>query len=168
MGMVKGEVEAVSTKYDKYSILVNGTWYGTKAEWAKVKPNRGDSVEFDDGGSKFLKKVRILGSSSSSSSAPSTGSSRGGYSQVGVEVGHATNIAIQVMDQYIRQAAASAPEVGSKEYWAKFCEITDTVHDITDAFRTKYSAPRPGSEEAKEAKAAPAVEADVSEDEDLF
>lgn len=164
MGMVKGVVEAVSTKYDKYSILVDGNWYGTKMEWAKVKPNKGDSVEFDDGGSKFLKKVRILGSSSSSAPAAGKG---GGYSQVGVEVGHATNLAMAAMDQLVSQAGDGAPEVGSKEYWAKFCEFTDTIHDITSAFRTKYSAPRPGSEEAKEAKAEAAKE-EVAEDDDLF
>jgi hypothetical protein len=162
MALVKGTVEAVSTKYDKYSILVNDQWYGTKMEWARVKPNKGDSVEFDDGGSKFLKKVKILGSSGGSSPAP-----KGGYNQVGVEVGHATNIATQVMGQWVQQQGTESPEVGSKAYWAKFCEVTDTVHDITEAFRTKYSAPKPGSE-AKEAKATAKAIDEPSEDEDLF
>lgn len=60
MAMVSGTVENVSTKFNKYSIQVNGNWYGTKMEWAKVKPNKGDVVEFDDGGGKYLKNVKVL------------------------------------------------------------------------------------------------------------
>ena len=62
MATVNGVVENVSTKFGKYSIQVNGNWYGTKEEWATVKPNKGDTVEFDDGGGKFMKRVRIVGS----------------------------------------------------------------------------------------------------------
>ena len=60
MATVNGVVENVSTKFGKYSIQVNGNWYGTKEEWATVKPNKGDTVEFDDGGGKFMKRVKIV------------------------------------------------------------------------------------------------------------
>ena len=60
MAQVTGTVEQVSTQYGKYSIKVDGMWYGTKEEWAKVKPDVGQEVSFDDGGGKFTKNVRIL------------------------------------------------------------------------------------------------------------
>lgn len=60
MAQVTGVVDNVSTKYGKYSIQVGGNWYGTKEEWAKVKPQKGDNVSFDDGGGKYLKNVKIL------------------------------------------------------------------------------------------------------------
>ena len=76
MAIVKGTVEAYNTKFDKYSILVDGTWYSTKIEWAKVKPVKGDVVEFDDGGGKYTKNLKITskgGESAPSASAPATG-----------------------------------------------------------------------------------------------
>ena len=60
MATVTGVVEGVSTKFGKYSVLVNGTWYGTKEEWAHVKPNKGDTISFDDGGRKYLSKVSVV------------------------------------------------------------------------------------------------------------
>jgi hypothetical protein len=63
MSTVTGQIEAISTKYGKFSIMVNDNWYGTKQEWApNPLPNRGDVVEFDDGGKNFLKKLRIKSS----------------------------------------------------------------------------------------------------------
>lgn len=80
MGMVTGTVEGVSTKFDKYGVLVNGTWYSTKIEWANVKPNKGDQVEFDDGGAKYTKNMKIL--SAGGGSAPAAaGKASGGYSK---------------------------------------------------------------------------------------
>jgi hypothetical protein len=61
MTEVTGTVENVSTKYGKYSVQVNGTWYGTKEEWARCKPEPGQAVVFDDAGGKFTKNMRIVG-----------------------------------------------------------------------------------------------------------
>jgi len=73
MATVTGVVEGVSTKFGKYSILVDGTWYGTKEEWATVKPNKGDNVSFDNGGAKFFKNCTIVGGASPSAPASSGG-----------------------------------------------------------------------------------------------
>lgn len=85
MAIVNGVVEGVSEKYGKFSVLVNGEWFGTKAEWApKIKPNKGDTVQFDNGGGKFLKQLKIMGGSvggdtpASSPSRPASGGSSGG------------------------------------------------------------------------------------------
>lgn len=77
MSMINGVVEGVSTKYDKYSININGGWYSTKMEWARCKPVAGDTVEFDDAGGKYTKNMRIVsaGSGSAAPSAPPSGSS---------------------------------------------------------------------------------------------
>ena len=61
MAEVVGVVEGISTKFNKWSILVNGTWYGTKEEWKpKVAVNKGDTVVFDDGGGKFIKRLKVV------------------------------------------------------------------------------------------------------------
>jgi hypothetical protein len=63
MAAVNGQVESISTKFGKWSILVNGTWYGTKVEWKpKMEVNKGDTVSFDDGGGKFVKALKVVGS----------------------------------------------------------------------------------------------------------
>ena len=82
--MVNGVVEGVSTKFGKYSILVNGTWYGTKEEWATVKPNKGDEVEFDDGGNKYMKKVKIVSESDGAAPASAGASPARTYGGKGV------------------------------------------------------------------------------------
>jgi hypothetical protein len=45
--MIQGTVEAVSTKYDKFSVLVGGVWYGTKFHPSPA-PVAGDTVRFDN------------------------------------------------------------------------------------------------------------------------
>lgn len=65
MSTVTGTVEAVSKKYGKFSILLDDVWYNTKEEWApNPAPNKGDTVEFDNGGSKFIQRLKITGEGS--------------------------------------------------------------------------------------------------------
>lgn len=60
MAQVTGVVEATSNKFSKFSVLVDGTWYATKEEWApNPRPNKGDTITFDDGGGKFLKRCKV-------------------------------------------------------------------------------------------------------------
>ena len=76
MSIVNGVVEGTSEKFGKFSVLLNGTWYATKAEWApSPKPNKGDEVQFDNGGAKFIKGLKILGAGDSSSVTPPSSSS---------------------------------------------------------------------------------------------
>lgn len=73
---VTGVAEAKSNKFDKYSVLVNGTWYSSKFE---IPCEKGDTVEFDDGGRKYCQKLRVVIEGGSS-----TGKSSSGNSDLGV------------------------------------------------------------------------------------
>ena len=163
MAMVKGKVEAVSTKFDKYSVLVNDTWYATKMEWAKVKPNKGDIIMFDDKGGKFLTKVKVL-DEASPGSAPSAGGGR--YSDnLGVELGHASNIAIRGMAQIDPETLVPF----SKDWYQVFVKETENIYKIMKGLRNKYSG-QPVVEvksEAKEPEEEKEVTPEVTE-EDLF
>ena len=86
--MITGVVEGTSTNYGKFSILVDGVWYGTKAEYATFPhPVKGDNVTFDNGGDgkKYLQKVTINSSGNTAPQAASGGTTaapaRGGYSR---------------------------------------------------------------------------------------
>jgi hypothetical protein len=71
---MKGVVEAVSTKFGKFSVMVDGNWYGTKEEWAPTpRPQKGDEIEFDPKGGKYLNKCRIVSVDSSTLSGGSSG-----------------------------------------------------------------------------------------------
>lgn len=73
MATVSGAVEAVSTKFGKFGVLIGGKWYNTKPEWLTETPNKGDMVEFDDGGRNYIKKLVIK--SSGGGEAPTSGGS---------------------------------------------------------------------------------------------
>ena len=142
MATVKGVVEAVSTKFGKFSIMVNSNWYATKMEWATVQPNKGDLVEFDDGGGKFLKKVKITGKGSGevvSFGGKSSGGSPTGktWNNLGVELGHASNIA---KDITFIQFDGKEDQVGSEEFFQKFVDNTEKVFRVMKMLRTKYEA----------------------------
>ena len=103
MSIVTGVVEGVSTKYDKYSVLVDGTWYATKMEWATVKPERGDNITFDNKGAKFLNNVKITAKAGTGQAANSGGSGGGTPPKnfnLGVELGHASNLAMRLSEKF--------------------------------------------------------------------
>jgi len=75
MSEVTGTVEAVSHKFDKLSLKVNDVWYATKKEYAPAfEINKGDEVVFDDGGKKYLNRVRKLTASTTAAPTGGTGS----------------------------------------------------------------------------------------------
>jgi hypothetical protein len=146
MSTVTGQIEAISTKYGKFSIMVNDNWYGTKQEWApNPLPDRGDVVEFDDGGKNFLKKLRIKssggGSSASSSAAPAGGKR---FSTLGVELGHAANLA---MDVTLAQVSPEKEE----DFWKAFDRNTDIAFKLMQRKREVYEADQ-NDKPAEEAK----------------
>lgn len=137
MAKVTGMVEAVSTKYDKYSIMVNGNWYGTKMEYADVRPEKGDIVEFDDGGKKYTSRMKITtkaAGGSYGSPKPSAGGARGGYSNLGVELGHAANLAMQVV-------LAGPEEAGTTEFYKDFASNTRKCYAIMKGLREEFEKP---------------------------
>ena len=147
MAQVKGLVENVSTKWDKYSMQVNGSWYGTKEEWAVVKPNKGDLIEFDDGGKNYTKNVKIItaGAGGTYGSPKPSGGGKGGYSNLGVELGHAANLAIQVV-------LAEGIEAGSTDFYKAFAQNTRKCYAIMKGLREEFEKP------AETTKAVPAEE----------
>lgn len=77
MAKVTGVVEQFENpnRFGKVSVKVNGTYYSTKPEWWKGgTPAVGDTVEFDDGGAKYIKYFKILGSGGGAPAAASGGS----------------------------------------------------------------------------------------------
>jgi len=77
MSTVRGTVDKVNIpdQYGKASILVNGKWYNTRPDWLPTTPSQGDTVEFDDGGRNYIKKLKVVSSggpvaSSSSGNTP--------------------------------------------------------------------------------------------------
>lgn len=72
MSMVTGTVGWVGqNKFGKYSIKLDGneTWYNSNYE---IKAQKGDVVEFDDGGKKYCQKLKVI-NSSGAGYAPPTG-----------------------------------------------------------------------------------------------
>lgn len=128
MSKVTGVVEAVSTKWDKYSIQVNGGWYGTKMEWAKEKPVAGDTVEFDDGGGKFTKYLKITGSGGAVP-AKAGAAKAGGYSNVGVQMGHAYNNAMALV------LACKGESDDMDEVLTAVTERTIEIYQLTERLR---------------------------------
>ena len=86
--MVNGTVEAKSfnAKYGSYGMLIEGKWYNSKYE---IKAEKGDEVEFDDGGKNYIKGLKVVSSgggstgSSTNSSSPAARSGGSGYGNRG-------------------------------------------------------------------------------------
>lgn len=85
MATVTGKVEAMSGKsaYGTYGMLINGKWYNSK--WP-IKANKGDEVEFDDGGKSYVNKLTVVsagggggGAAPSATPTRSTSYSRGKF-----------------------------------------------------------------------------------------
>jgi hypothetical protein len=168
MGVQSGTVEAVSTKFDKLSVLVNEVWYSTKQEFAeewKYKPEKGDLIQFDDGGKKFLKKVNKLGSGEASGGSVSPSKSFKSNT-LGVELGHAANLAMQMLGQ--QGINLDGDGVGSPSYYKDFVTYTEQIKKLMSGLRAKYEA---GDSEVTDFKAkemppvgsvsAPEVTADI-------
>ena len=175
MAQVKGIVEDQHERWEKWNILVNGTWYNTKLEWAKEKPVEGDEVEFDDGGRNYTKNLRILthggGVASPASPAASGGSftakPKGNYN-LGVELGHASNVAKDMANTY-----CPASEIGTDEWYKFWVTHTQKVYGVMKNLREQYEkAPSPAKSEESDA---PVVMQDASKpsstevtEEDIF
>lgn len=124
MAKVTGQVQAVSTKFSKVSVMVDDTWYATKQEWFKgPMPNKGDEVEFDNGGGKFLKHFRIVGESSGQAAPRSFKAT-----SLGVELGHAANLAMGTM--------ASDHDFDTDEDYKKFAERTTKFYEVMKSIRS--------------------------------
>jgi hypothetical protein len=134
MAIVQGVVSQANNpnQWGKFAINVDGNWYSTKPEWIAVKPVAGDEVTFDDGGKKYIKGLSIVGKSAT---APAPAAKKG-YSNLGVELGHASNVAKDMANVYWDQAL-----VGSDDWYKYWMEHTQKVYEVMKKLREKYETP---------------------------
>lgn len=171
MAVRKGVVEAISHKYDKFAVLIEGNWFNTKKEYADewpVKPTVGAEITFDDGGKKYLGKMKVL--KQGAGAAPSGGSGGSGGGLIGVEIGHASKLA---MDMALA-AVDNDFEIGSKEFYKFWAEQTLQVHSMMGRLKEKASEAQAtqATQAADPAPVvitkAPPVPTPVDDDDDIF
>ena len=134
-----------SVRKDRKGFAIGDEWYSS---WDALDVNRGDEVLFNyvqKGRYKNIKgSVKVTGGGAP---APKAGGFKGGNNNLGIELGHAANLAQRVMEvMYCEdQLDAADVEVGGAEYWQKFSEQTLRAYKVMKALRTKVSG---GEEEA--------------------
>jgi hypothetical protein len=75
MSTVNGVVKAKSANKFGFGIMVNDKWYNSKYE---INVEKGDEVEFDDGGKSYVRDIKVTkGSGGSAVTAGSTMASKG-------------------------------------------------------------------------------------------
>jgi hypothetical protein len=134
---VSGVVASKSRKGN--SIKVGDDWYSTFNASDLSHVNWKDTVSFSyvlKGEYRNIKgKVKITATDDSPKS-------KGGYSNLGVELGHASKLA---MDMSTHKFAAD--DVGSPEFYKFWMNETQTIHKAMSALRTRMAEPKA---EAKE------------------
>jgi hypothetical protein len=152
---VKGTVEAISTKFGKYGVLVNEQWYSTKPEWIDPKPQKGDVIEFDSGGDgkRYLTKCKIV---STGGEAVQGGSvNTGGAANTSGKSFSRGAFPIDPLDgtrSIIRQNAVT----NANTYLASNGSGNSSIEDLLNTAR-KIEAYTSGDLDAEEAKAAMAA-----------
>lgn len=157
MEKVTGVVESKSRKGN--SIKVEGEWYSTYKSADLDHVNWKDTVEFLWEAKGEYRNIKGKVEKLSGGSAPaSSGAAKPAYSNLGVEVGHASNLAMRMMEQ--RGALAdTAGVIGSPEYYREFTEYTVNMYKVMKAIRSKVesadhaskSAPKPAPKEPSSA-----------------
>lgn len=131
MPVVTGEVEAVSKKFaGKTGYLVNGTWYNCADDaLPNPEPSKGDTITFEASPKRYMKSTNIV--SKGSGGRPS-GGTKGwnpkSVGNIGVEVGHAANLAMGVV-------ARMGLEPGSEEEYSQFARKTVDIFRLMKSIR---------------------------------
>lgn len=157
METISGVVDAV--RKDRKGLCINDVWYSS---WEALTCNKGDDVVFNfivKGRFNNIKgKVNVASTSAATSSGGA--SSGGGYSNLGVELGHASNLAMRMMEQ----EKWDVEMVGSKEYFSAFTRYTMDVYKVMKQVRESV-----GAKSESETKAKPTETPTEDEgEEDLF
>ena len=157
MAKVTGVVEVVmNNKFDdtKIAMKVDGDdrWFNQKKEWLDVVPNRGDTVEFDDGGAKYIKFLKVVdsGGGAPAGKAPAK---KGGFvnNTLGIELGHAANNAVSLA------VARGTLDLDSVK------ELTVEFYDMMKELRAGYEGKKVEAKPVKK-ESKPAVDVDVEDD----
>lgn len=77
MSTVSGVVKAKSANKYGFGVMVNDNWYNSKYE---IKANKGDEVEFDDGGKNYCKGLKVIAANPSGGASSAAASSNAGTS----------------------------------------------------------------------------------------
>lgn len=130
---IDGTVESKSRKGN--SIKVNGGWYSTFNASDLDHVNWKDQVSFD-----FVTKGKynnISGKVEVTAKAPAASSSggggKGGDYTLGVELGHASKLAMDVM------LADPSIKAGSEEFYKGFVRHTEIIHGLMKGIKDKHS-----------------------------
>lgn len=132
MEKVTGNVESKSRKGN--AIKVGGEWYSTYAAADLNHIEWKDDVEFlyeMKGKYRNIKGAVTKVAGGTPSSAPA--SKGGGYSNLGVELGHASNLAMRMMHD-------SEHPVGSAAWIKEFVVNTETMYAVMKRIRAKYES----------------------------
>jgi len=113
MAQVTGRIDRISHNYEKFSVQINGDWFGTKQEWApKPEPVAGETITFESGTTgKYLQKVVIVSAGGASAqtenaSPPPPPTSAGALRGIGVAMEHPFPVGAFVRERaIIRQNA---------------------------------------------------------------
>lgn len=167
MEKISGMVESKSRKGN--SIKVGDEWYSCFNASDLRHVNWKDTVEFmyvEKGQFKNIKGPVTLIEGSGGSSASSGGRSAGrSHSNLGVELGHASNLAMKVMDQMVGSEKVA---VGSTEYYTQFIEQTEKMYTIMKGIRSKYESEEGKPATAPKPKAKPKADIVEADEDDLF
>jgi hypothetical protein len=125
MAQVTGTVEKVNfpDRYGKFSMLVGERWFNSKPEWLRDKPGEGDQVEFDDKGKNYINELKIVSKGSGSPSKSFKGYSKGRDNLLGIELGHASKLA---MDMTL--ASHDFERVGDDDFYRFWLDQTQKVY----------------------------------------
>jgi len=137
METISGTVEAV--RKDRKGLCINDVWYSS---WDALSVGKGDEVVFnyaevEKGGRTFRNikgKVRVSGKATPKSG----GSYSKGYSNIGVELGHAANLAMRMMEQIPHPRS----EVGSTDYMTQFSKFTHDMYQVMKGMRDVIENPQ--------------------------
>lgn len=170
MAIHNGVVQKINENWGKFGIMVDGNWYNTKAEWANVRPNVGDQVTFDDGGKNYLKNLKVLkegaGAPAPAGKAP-VAASKGGYNQLGVELGHASNLAMRVTEKAL-DGGSFTHEPGSPEFYKFWAKQTENIYALMKGMRAKFEDGDPAYSDERTSSPVKSKPAPVTNDEDIF
>lgn len=173
MSKVTGKVE--SMRRDRKGVKVDGQWYSsfspiTDVEWK-------DEVEFEyEQKGKYanikgtVRKLASSGGSGNSGGNAGRGGSVSGYSSLGVELGHASNLAMRMMEQRGAGSVGGTLDVGSAEYYKQFMEDTKNIFKVMKGMRA-WAETDDGAKEKPRASPVKSEEPDVNfggVDEDIF
>jgi len=162
MEQVTGVVE--SKRRDGNAIRVNGEWYGTYKGKGLESVNWQDQVSFlfekDKSGryNNIKGTVKVLAKGAAPARSQTITPSSNGrpvYSNLGVELGHASKLALDIAIHMMPQ------EVGSSEFYRCWIEQTEKVYRGMQGLRSAYE-----KKEAAKSEPADIPDADPFESED--